>query len=168
MHSSAGPVTQMLNAAKMRSRSLRRRGRGAAIAVALLALPLAACVQETFNRGYVLTPEALTQVPIGASREQVLLALGTPTTTGTLAGEAFYYISEKDERSFAFMEPTAVDRRVLAVYFDKDGRVRELAEYGLQDGKVFDFIAKKTPTGGADYGFIGQVLRGVTRVGPSL
>ena len=37
-----------------------------------------------------------------------------------------------------------------------------------KDGKVFDFLSRKTPTGGADYGFIRQILRGATKVGPSL
>ncbi len=129
-------------------------------------LALGACTQETLNRGYVITPEALAQAPVGSSREQVLLALGSPSTTGTMGGEVFYYISEKEVRTVAFMNPQVVDRRILAVYFDEDGRVREIAEYGLQDGKVFDFIAKKTPTGGADFGFIGQVLRGATALGP--
>lgn len=138
------------------------------LAVGIVALSLSACAEETLHRGYILSPDTLAQISVGSSREQVLLTLGTPTTTGTLGGEAYYYISEKDVRSAMFLEPEPVDRRILAVYFDKDGRVREIAEYGLQDGKVFDFIAKKTPTGGADYGFIGQVLRGVTRFGPSL
>lgn len=148
-----------------------RRGpahRGALAAVLLAGLALAGCMQETLHRGYVLSPEALAQAPVGSSREQVLLALGSPSTTGTLGGEVFYYISEKDVRGAAFLNPTVVDRRILAVYFDEEGRVTEIAEYGLQDGKVFDFIAKKTPTGGADYGFIGQILRGATAIGPTL
>ncbi len=147
-----------------------RRPRALAPAVLALAacLTLGACVGETINRGYVLSPETLEQIPVGSSREQVLLALGSPSTTGTLGGEVFYYISQKANRSVAFMNPEITDQRVLAIYFDQEGRVTEVAEYGMQDGKVFDFISRKTPTGGADYGFIGQILRGATKVGPSL
>ncbi len=147
-----------------------RRARALAPTVVALAacLALGACVGETLNRGYVLTPETLEQIPVGSSREQVLLALGSPSTTGTLGGEVFYYISQKASRPVAFMNPEITDQRVLAIYFDTDGRVSEVAEYGMKDGKVFDFISRKTPTGGADYGFIGQILRGATTVGPSL
>ena len=147
-----------------------RRARALAPAVLALTacLALGACVGETLNRGYVLTPETLEQVSVGASREQVLLALGSPSTTGTLGGEVFYYISQKASRPVAFMNPEITDQRVLAIYFDTEGRVSEVAEYGLQDGKVFDFISRKTPTGGSDFGFIGQILRGATTVGPSL
>lgn len=146
------------------------RTRSPALLVMAVCLALGGCtgLGETINRGYVLTPETLEQISVGASREQVLLSLGSPSTTGTLGGEVFYYISQKANRPVAFMNPEITDQRVLAIYFDTDSRVSEVAEYGMKDGKVFDFISRKTPTGGADYGFIGQILRGATTVGPSL
>ena len=53
-----------------------------------------------------------------------------------------------------------VDQRVLAVYFGDDGRVASIANYGLQDGKVFDFMSRTTPTSGKDQNFIGQLISG--------
>ena len=53
---------------------------GAVIVVAA-ALGLTGCVGETLNRGYVPSETALQQVPVGAPREQVLIVLGTPSTT---------------------------------------------------------------------------------------
>jgi len=117
--------------------------------------------RETLNQGYVFDQQALDFVPVGSSREQVLLALGTPTTTATFDNEVFYYISQKRVRSVAFMQPRVVDQRVLAIYFGPDQRVANIAAYGMQDGKVFDFIAKTTPTGGKDQTFIGQLLSGL-------
>ena len=105
----------------------------------------------------------LVVAPVGASREQVELALGTPSTTGVTNNEVFYYISQTELQPVRFLNPRTVDRRILAVYFDSDGRVREIAEYGIKDGKVFDFIARKTPTTGEDLGFVSQVLKGVLR-----
>ena len=135
--------------------------------VALVAVALAACtVGETYTRGQKITPEQLEQVPVGSSREQVLLALGTPTTTGLTEGETFYYISQTAERQFAYQRPAVTDRRILVVYLDDNGEVRELAEYGLKDGKVFDYLSRRTPTGGSDLAFISQVLGGLIR--PSL
>ncbi|TKT81429.1 outer membrane protein assembly factor BamE [Aquamicrobium sp. LC103] len=115
---------------------------------------------ETLNQGYLVDEETLQQVPVGSSREQVLLALGTPSTTATFDNEVFYYISQKRVRNVAFMNPRIVDQRILAVYFGDDGRVANIAHYGLQDGKVFDFISRTTPTGGQDRSFIGQLLSG--------
>jgi outer membrane protein assembly factor BamE (lipoprotein component of BamABCDE complex) len=55
---------------------------------------------------------------------------------------------------------------VLAVYFDDKGLVKQIANYGLKDGKVFDFIERKTRTGGADLSLIGQIFKGVGNVNP--
>ncbi|MGO4840124.1 outer membrane assembly protein BamE, partial [Rhizobiaceae sp. 2RAB30] len=54
---------------------------------------------------------------------------------------------------------------ILAVYFGPDGRVANIAHYGLKDGKVFDFVSRTTPTGGKDNSFIGQLLSGAGKGG---
>ncbi|WP_371929623.1 outer membrane protein assembly factor BamE [Phyllobacterium sp. 21LDTY02-6] len=123
---------------------------------------------ETLTQGYVLDEKALEFVPVGSSREQVILSLGSPSTTATFDNEVFYYISQTRHRSVAFMQPKVTDRRILAVYFDKDGKVASISNYGLQDGKVFDFISRTTPTGGKDLSFLGQLLAGVGKAPPSL
>jgi outer membrane protein assembly factor BamE (lipoprotein component of BamABCDE complex) len=139
----------------------------------LLAAGLAGCntanlnPSETLTEGYVLDEKALDFVPVGSSREQVMLSLGSPSTTATFDNEVFYYISQKRQRSVAFMMPKVTDRRILAVYFDKNGKVQNISNYGLQDGKVFDFISRTTPTGGKDLSFLGQMLAGVSKA-PSL
>lgn len=115
---------------------------------------------ETLTTGYVLDPGALDMVPVGSSREQVLLALGSPSTTATFDNEVFYYVTQTRRRSVAFAKPRVVDQRVLAVYFGADGRVTQIAHYGLKDGKVFDFLTRTTPTGGRDRTFLSQMLAG--------
>jgi outer membrane protein assembly factor BamE (lipoprotein component of BamABCDE complex) len=57
-----------------------------------------------------------------------------------------------------FMKPDITDRRVVAVYFDKEGRVERIANYGMQDGVVFDFISRKTPTAGVEKTLLQQML----------
>ena len=113
---------------------------------------------ETYQRGYVLPEGALEQIPVGASQEQVLIVLGTPSTVATVSGEVFYYISQKAERSAAFMPREVKNQRVIAVYFDKDRRVQRLANYGIKDGKVFDFISRTTQTGGEEFNYLSGVL----------
>jgi outer membrane protein assembly factor BamE (lipoprotein component of BamABCDE complex) len=126
-----------------------------------LGLALSGCGRftETFHRGYVLQPGTLEQIPIGASQEQVLLVLGTPSTVATVNGEVFYYISQTAQREAAFMPQKIVDQRVIAVYFDKNRRVRKLANYGLKDGKIFDFAANTTPTGGQELSYVRSIFK---------
>ena len=132
------------------------------VALALIAaLTLSACSSnfgETLQRGYVLPEGALEQIPVGSSQEQVLIVLGTPSTVATVNGEAFYYISQKAQRAVAFMPHEVVDQRVVAVYFDKDRSVERLANYGLKDGKVFDFLSQTTATGGQELSYLRKLF----------
>ncbi|MCS0496992.1 outer membrane protein assembly factor BamE [Ancylobacter sp. MQZ15Z-1] len=161
--------------ATARSRGTRLRRSGLLGACALAALGMSACsgdmpiananlglprtptnfVTEQ-QRGYVPTPGALDQIPVGSSQEQVLLVLGTPSTVATVDGEVFYYISQKTKKVM-FMRPEVIEQRVIAIYFDpKDKRVTRVADYGLKDGKIFDFVSRTTPTGGNELSVLGQ------------
>jgi len=133
------------------------RTTAAALALGLL---LGGCfLSETYQRGYIVPDGALEQIPIGSTQEQVLIVLGTPSTVATVSGEAFYYISQRAERAIGFMPQEVVDQRVIAVYFDKNRRVERLANYGLKDGRVFDFISRTTPTGGKDFSYINAMFK---------
>ena len=137
----------------------RPKATACAVVLALAStLTLGACTRETFQRGYVLPEGALEQIPLGASQEQVLLVLGTPSTVATVSGEAFYYISQRGDRPIMFMQTEVTDQRVIAVYFDKQRRVQRLAEYGMKDGHLFDFVSRTTPTSGNDLSVITTII----------
>ena len=128
-------------------------------AVALVCAVLCGCTSEQFQKGYILPPGALEQIPIGASQDQVLIVMGTPSTVATLNGEVFYYISQRSERKVAFMNQQVVDQRVIAIYFDRNRQVQRLANYGLQDGKIFDFISRTTPTSGQELSYLTPLFK---------
>ena len=130
-----------------------------ALVCAVFGPVLGSCTGEQFQKGYILPPGALEQIPIGASQDQVLIVMGTPTTVATLNGEVFYYISQRAERKVAFMNQKVVDQRVIAVYFDKNRQVQRLANYGLQDGKIFDFISRNTPTSGQEMSYLTPLFK---------
>ena len=131
----------------------------ATAAVALVCTVLGACTGEQFQKGYILPPGALEQIPIGASQDQVLIVMGTPSTVATLSGEVFYYISQRSERKVAFMQQSVIDQRVIASYFDKNRTVQRVANYGLQDGKIFDFISRTTPTSGQEMSYLTPIFK---------
>ena len=141
-----------------RSRSMSGTLRGTVAALAL-GLVLVGCTGEQFQRGYILPPGALEQVQIGASQDQVLVVLGTPSTVATLDGDVFYYISQRTERKVAFMHQQVIDQCVIAVYFDKNRMVRRVANYGLKDGKIFDFISRTTPTSGQEISYLAPIFK---------
>ena len=89
----------------------------------------------------------------------MLILMGTPSTVATLNGEVFYYISQRSERPIAFMTDRIVDQRVIAVYFVKNRQVRRLANYGLKDGMIFDFISRTTPTSGQEINYVAPLFK---------
>jgi len=118
-------------------------------------------ITQGYQRGYIVPEGAIEQIPLGSSQEQVLIVLGTPSTVATLSGEVFYYISQRTEQT-SFLPQEEVDRRVIAVYFDKNRQVTRLANYGIKDGKLFDFISRTTPSGGQEQhllGFFAKIFR---------
>jgi outer membrane protein assembly factor BamE (lipoprotein component of BamABCDE complex) len=151
--------SQTRQRAQPRGLAARWRGLRSVAVIALVCVGLSACVGEQFQKGYILPPGALEQIPIGASQDQVLIVMGTPSTVATLNGEVFYYISQRSERKVMFMEQKVVDQRVIAVYFDKNRQVVRLANYGLQDGKIFDFISRTTPTSGQELSYLAPLFK---------
>jgi len=143
----------------------RRSGLFAVLLTAILptmaALSVGGCTDmfsQVYQRGYIPPEGALEQVPLGASQEQVLIVLGTPSTVATVSGEVFYYISQRAEQKLAFLPQDVTNQRVIAVYFDKQRRVQRLANYGLKDGKVFDFVSRTTPTSGVELNYINYIF----------
>lgn len=132
----------------------------AAVAVAAIAASGCASTSEVINNGFVADEQTLALAPVGSSREQVLLSLGTPSATATFDNEVFYYISQKRERPVAFMKPTLISQNVVAVYFNKDAVVEKISNYTMKDGKVFDMISRTTPTGGRELSFLQRILSG--------
>jgi outer membrane protein assembly factor BamE (lipoprotein component of BamABCDE complex) len=135
--------------------AIRRFGLAAALT---LALGACGALTQTYQRGYILPDGALEQVPLGASQEQVLVVLGTPSTVATVSGEVFYYISQKTEQT-SFMPQQEASRRIVAVYFDRQRKVERLADYGMKDGKIFDYVSRTTPSGGEELSYLSYMFR---------
>jgi outer membrane protein assembly factor BamE (lipoprotein component of BamABCDE complex) len=139
-------------------KGLTRGWHASAVGAALLAAVAASGCTEVYHHGYMAPEGALEQLPLGSSQEQVLIVLGTPSTVATISGEVFYYISQRTEQT-SFMPARETDRRVIAVYFDKNRKVQRLADYGLKEGKIFDYISRTTPSGGVEQNTLGLMFK---------
>ena len=140
------PVTRR----KAMRRPVATAGRFAALTVACGLLGGCIGYDGDIQHGYQFDQQAVADVKTGQTAEQILVSLGSPSTTSTVGGDAWYYISQKTARPVAFMAPKITDRHIYAVYFDKGKKVTRVANYGLQDGKVVDFAGGATPTVGGD------------------
>jgi outer membrane protein assembly factor BamE (lipoprotein component of BamABCDE complex) len=140
-------------------RSNRFSRRGVLIASFAISLGLAGCEGEVINRGWQIDDKALEQIKPGASAEQVLLVMGTPSTVSTVGGKTYYYVSQRLTRRFQFMNEKLEDQRVVAVYLDPKNKVSRVANFGIQDGVLFDFISRTTPAGGEELSVLRQLFR---------
>ena len=138
----------------------------ARVAALGLAVGLSGCIGEELRHGYQVDQAALATIKPGMGPEQVLQILGTPSTVSTVGNKSWYYISQNTRRTIMFMGEQVEDQKVTAVYFTPAFKVERVARYGLQDGRVFDFIERTTPTSGADRAFLSQLFRGLTRYEP--
>lgn len=129
-------------------------------------LALAACTADPIQRGYVADPQALAQIKPGASAEQVILVMGTPSVVSTVGGKGYYYISQTVSQPYQFMSSSVSDQKVLAIHLDAKNKVERIAHYGMQDGRLFDFISRTTPTGGDELTFVRQLMRASNLMAP--
>ena len=125
-----------------------------------LAAPLAGCLgyDGVINHGAVIDQKRVGEVKTGMDAQQVLSTLGTPSTTSTVGGDAWYYVSQRIERSFAFMPQEVTDQHVVAVYFDKNKKVQRVANYGMEDGKPVNFLSRTTPVPAAEYHLLQSMM----------
>jgi outer membrane protein assembly factor BamE (lipoprotein component of BamABCDE complex) len=136
-----------------------------AFAAVGIAMTLTGCVgyDGDLQAGYVLDDRLLNQVRVGSSAEQVLVVMGTPSTTSTIGGSAWYYVSSRMTQSLAFQKPSIAERRIFAVYFDPKKKVERVANYGLEDGRVVDFNTRTTATAGGETSFLQNMLTGLLK-----
>jgi outer membrane protein assembly factor BamE (lipoprotein component of BamABCDE complex) len=118
---------------------------------------LTACGAQVDRHGHVFIDIDLNEIQPGWSKEQVQTVLGSPDTTSAIGGDAYYYISSTT-KTVAFLKPREIDRQVVAVYFDRNDTVRDVAHYGMKDGIVVDYYKGETPARGKDLTFVEQIF----------
>ena len=136
----------------------------APLAAALaLGVSLAACstgggfvVNKT--EGYAISDDALLQIRPGQSKELVTTVMGSPQTVSTFGNETAYYYVETKLATTAMGLSSIKERRVLAIYFDKNNKVIDKALYGAKDGRSFTIESRRTPSFGEDKTFIESIL----------
>ena len=126
-------------------------------------LVLLGCTPVIDQRGYLPDPSLESKIAVGAdTKTSVQERLGYPSTEATFGEvapgtDAWYYISSV-EKTVAFFTPSVQSRAILAVYFDKDGKVTNLKHYSLRDGHVVAFETRTTPAKGRELTFLQQLF----------
>jgi len=138
-----------------------------------LALGLSACTTglDGFTQdkveGYDLSQDALAQIRPGQSQTLVTTVLGSPQLTNDFGQESAYYYVSTHVTQTAIGTSSVNSRTVLAIYFDKNKRVKDRAIYTLKDGRPVAIETRRTPSYGEDRTFISSILSSFSSSAPS-
>ena len=119
---------------------------------------LIGCTPVISQRGYLPDPSLEAAIkPGNDSKTTVQERLGYASTTASFGTETWYYVSSV-ERRIAFFDPRVENRSILAIHFDKEGKVADIRHYSLKDGHVFAFETRETPAKGRELTFLQQLF----------
>ena len=141
----------------IRGQYSRSRGRHIWLGAAMLLL--GACAAREEFRGHKTDPDQLAQLKAGTQGpEEVRGLLGSPSSISTFgeAGITWYYIA-RETSQVAFLAEETVDQRVVAIDF-KEGKVADVRQIGMKDGKPVEPVARVTPTKGKELTVVEQFL----------
>jgi outer membrane protein assembly factor BamE (lipoprotein component of BamABCDE complex) len=130
-------------------------------AAGILAAAVAGCSPIHRNHGYAPSDAELGEIVVGVDTQSTVAdVIGPPSASGVMRDSAWYYVSSRWRTRGAFA-PEILDRQLVAVSFDKDGVVRNVERFTLEDGRVIALNRRVTDDNIQGVTFIRQLLGNV-------
>ncbi len=124
---------------------------------------LTACEKNISTHGILPKPNKIASIKVGLHhKNDVRTILGTPSTSSNFDNKIWYYIGSRIEDASVFT-PKILDRKVLAVEFDKDGTVKKIQHFDAIKKNTIVPVNRKTPTKGKELTIIQQLIGNVGR-----
>lgn len=121
-------------------------------------IAISACTPVMATRGNYVDEDRMKGLQVGvSSKAEVEKTLGTPTTTDPFDTNAWYYIGEKTSTT-AFFNPKVDTRKIVVVYFDENGLLKNAQEVDEKAGKNVETVKKSTPAPGKEMNAFEQFL----------
>ena len=117
------------------------------------------------HNGNMPTEERISQISKGDSQDKVLDILGAPSSIISLDKNTWIYMSS-DIKRVAFFAPKEVNRDVLTIRFDSNGKVSEISRHDNQKGEEVAFHSDETEAPGQEPGFFRKYFGGVGQYNP--
>ncbi len=133
------------------------------IVCAVMIVTASACAPNVATRGNLPDPDKLAEIiPGEASRDDVAILLGSPSSVATFGEETWYYIAARVE-TVTFNEPEVVDQQVVAISFGENGLVASIDRYGMDDARAVELVDRVTPTTGSELTILQQLMGNIGR-----
>ncbi len=123
---------------------------------------LAACSNEYFvqTEGNMPSKNDIMQIKRGMPQSEVRRIMGSPSVISSLDHRTWIYMNSTMER-MAFFEPQELDRNVVAIEFDHDGKVQKVVQLTKENGKNITISKDATPVMGSEETFMEKYFGGV-------
>ena len=139
--------------------------RGSIFAVGLLGASILACAPVIDNRGYFFDNRSIADIEKGVTSQTFVRdTFGSPTSISRLNNGAYYYIHSLFVTE-SYRASEEVERKVLAIYFDENNIVCDLAVYRLEDGIIVPIVSRTTKTQGSEQTALQQIFGNIGRFG---
>ena len=132
-----------------------------------LAVFFSACSSDMFltHNGNMPSNERIAQLKVGDTKQQVVQTLGAPSSVVSFDQNTWIYMSSSIRR-VAFMEPEEVNRDVLTIEFDRDGKVKDIERLTKANGTEIAVNTDATKAQGHEPGFFEKYFGGVGGYSP--
>jgi len=138
-------------------------GRAILVATMVTLFAATACAPRVDTRGNAVLIEDVAKLEPGVhTRDHVLNALGSPSSSATFGNDVWYYISERTETT-AFFAPEVVERQVVVIKFDEHSVIQGVDVMDEQSAENVEPTDRTTPTAGNTLGMIEQLLSNIGR-----
>ncbi len=120
------------------------------------------CSNEAFlvHNGNMPSTDKISQISVGQTRNEVASILGSPSSISSFDGNTWIYMSSTLKK-VAFFKPEELDRKVLSINFDDNGKVSKISNYDKNDGKNVEISKQQTISSGHEIGFFQKYFGGV-------
>ena len=138
--------------------------RGLAVLAVVAAV---ACTPIYANHGYVPEDKDLADLKTGVdTRDSVAAFLGRPSAEGLVGDVEWFYVQSR-WKTVGGREPKEIDRQVVAISFDPNGKVSNVERFGLDKGQVIAISRRITSEPIKGKSALAQIFANVGRLDPA-
>lgn len=109
--------------------------------------------------------DKIKEVKVGQTQDKVRELLGSPSSVASLDENQWIYMSSTLKK-VAFFNPKIVNRDVLTIDFDKNGKVSKIVRLDEKNGADINPDKDETQSGGHNPGFFKKYFGGVGTFSP--
>lgn len=125
------------------------------------------CSTDYFNQtdGNMPAKADILALHQGMTQDEVRRLMGSPSAVSSLDHRTWIYMNSTVKR-LAFFKPEELERNVIAIEFNLDGKVEKVLQLTKDNGRDFAMNSDETPVMGSKEGFFKKYFGGVGQYMP--